>query len=92
MVEAMWMEIKRSDPDKYTHDPNLVVDIYKNRRGELNAVKIWRYFDHATCHCEDLFVTDANYKGVIDIAQFRYKQTPMDYLDLLTRGVISSGN
>ena len=92
MVEAMWKEIKRSDPDKYTHDPNLVVDIYKNRRGELNAVKIWRYFDHATCHCEDLFVTDANYKGVIDIAQFKYKQTPMDYLDLLTRGVISSGN
>ena len=92
MVEAMWMEIKRSDPEKYTHDPNLVVDIYKNRRGELNAVKIWRYFDHATCHCEDLFVTDANYKGVIDIAQFKYKQTPMDYLDLLTRGVISSGN
>lgn len=47
-------------------DPNVVIDIYKNRRGELNSVKIFRYFDYGTCRCEDLFITDSEYGLLTD--------------------------
>ena len=32
-------ELKRQNPGKYRNEPNIVIDIYKNRRGELNCVK-----------------------------------------------------
>ena len=87
-VETLWQELKKQNPKGYIHEPNIVVDVYKNRRGELNGVKIWRYFDYATCRCEDLFVTDASYKAVKDIAQLKYSQRAYDFLDLKTRGVV----
>ena len=87
-IEAIWQELQRKDPQKYKHEPNIVIDIYKNRRGELNAVKIFRYFDYGTCHCEDLFITDASYKAVQDIGQLQYEQRPYDFLDLKTKGII----
>lgn len=85
-IEALWGELKKMK--NYKHDPNVVIDIYKNRRGELNGVKIFRYFDYATCHCEDLFLTDTSYKAVQDIGQIKYDQRPFDYLDLKTRGIL----
>ena len=87
-IEAVWTELKKSNPEKYKHDPNIVIDIYKNRRGELNSVKIFRYFDYATCHCEDLFITDSSYKAISTIGQLKYDQRPFDYLDLKTRGIL----
>jgi len=87
-IEALWQELVRTNPMKYKHEPNIVVDIYKNRRGELNAVKIWRYFDYGTCHSTDLFITDASYKAVSDIGQLKYDQRPFDFLDLKTGGII----
>lgn len=87
-IDAVWTELKKTNPEKYKHDPNIVIDIYKNRRGELNSVKVFRYFDYATCHCEDLFITDASYKAVRDIGQLQYEQRPFDYLDLKTRGIL----
>lgn len=41
--------------------PNMVTDIYKNRRGELTEVKVFRYFDYGTCRITDLFMTDVYY-------------------------------
>lgn len=87
-IEAVWSELQKQNPQKYKHEPNIVIDIYKNRRGELNSVKIFRYFDYGTLHCEDLFVTDASYKAVQDIGQLQYNQRPFDFLDLKTKGVI----
>ena len=87
-IEAVWNELQKQNPQKYKHEPNIVIDIYKNRRGELNSVKIFRYFDYGTLHCEDLFVTDASYKAVQDIGQLQYNQRPFDFLDLKTKGVI----
>ncbi len=87
-IETLWTELQKSDPKKYSHNPNIVVDIYKNRRGELNHVKVFRYFDYATCHCQDLFVTDSSYKAIQSIGQLQYDQRPFDYLDLKTRGVL----
>lgn len=42
--------------------PNIVMDVYKNRRGKMCDVKIFRYFDYGTCRATDLFVTDCNYQ------------------------------
>lgn len=41
--------------------PNMVTDIYKNRRGELTEVKVFRHFDYGTCRITDLFMTDVYY-------------------------------
>lgn len=65
-------------------DPNIVIDIYKNRRGEMNNVKIWRNFDFGTCRCTDLFATDANYNVIDTSFKFKTKMQTMDYLSLCT--------
>ena len=43
------------------HMPNLVVDVYKNRRGALNGIKMVEHFDHATCRTEFLFLCTTDY-------------------------------
>lgn len=85
-IEAIWNELKFQK--KSTRDPNIVIDIYKNRRGELNCVKIFRYFDFGTCRCYDLFITDASYKSVQDVGSLSYDLRPFDFLDLKTRKVL----
>lgn len=45
--------------------PNMVMDVYKNRRGELKSVKLYRYFDHGTCRVKDIMLTTSSHK-VID--------------------------
>lgn len=86
-IETIWSELKRQRPGVYTHDPNIVIDIYKNRRGEMNSVKIFRYFDYATLRCQDLFATDASYKSIREIGQLKYEESAYDFLDLKTKGV-----
>ena len=62
--------------------PNQVVDLYKNRRGELKAIKIFRYFDFGTCRATDLFVTDGSYKHVDNIGIFKYEKHKVDFAAL----------
>lgn len=47
-------------------EPNLVFHVYKNRRGKLNHVRLFVYFDYSTCRTTDLFVTDNKY-NLIDV-------------------------
>lgn len=88
-IDAVLKELRAQNPIKYKKDPNIVIDIYKNRRGELNSVKVFRYFDYATCHCEDLFITDCSYKAVQEIGQLKYDKHSFDFLDLKTRGMFN---
>jgi len=55
--------------------PNLVLDLYKNRRGKTTNVKIWRYFDYGTCRSTDLLVTTQSYNLIDTIPVIEYKQT-----------------
>lgn len=91
-VDAIWNEIKRmlqrKNPGETIPDPNIVVDIYKNRRGDLNAVKIFRYFDFGTCHATDLFITDSSYKTILDVPELKFDQRPQDFLSLKAGGVL----
>lgn len=87
-IDAIWTELKRQNPAKYNKEPNIVIDIYKNRRGELNSVKIFRYFDYSTLRCQDLFITDSSYKLITDLGKFKYEETVCDFLELKTKGVL----
>jgi replicative DNA helicase len=42
--------------------PNIVIDIYKNRRGEMCYCKVFRRFDHGTCRTTDLFATTQEFQ------------------------------
>lgn len=51
--------------EKNVH-PNQVSDIYKVRRGRFNNIRIWSEVDLGTCRIKDLFVTDENFKPILD--------------------------
>lgn len=87
-IDGIWNELVKQNAVKYRNKPNIVIDIYKNRRGELNGVKIFRYFDYGTCRCQDLFVVDSTYQGIKEIGQLKYAQRKVDFLDLKTGGIL----
>lgn len=41
-----------------TRIPNLITDVYKNRRGKWSGIRIWRNADLATCRIDDCFITN----------------------------------
>ena len=66
--------------------PNMVTDIYKNRRGEGAGLKLYRYFDHGTCRMTDIVLTDTNYNIIKDYKAIDYQFEKVDLLDLKTGG------
>ncbi len=62
-----------------TLKPNIVLDVYKNRRGKITNAKIFRYFDYGTCRAVDLLMTDTNYHKWEVNGKIEYKT---DLLDL----------
>lgn len=83
-INTLWEELKKQNPTKYTVEPNIVIDIYKNRRGELNSVKVFRRFNYATLHSEDLFTTDASYKCIQgSVGILEYHENRYDFLELM---------
>lgn len=64
--------------------PNIVLDIYKNRRGRIVNAKIFRVFDYATCRARDLIVTDTNYnKWNLGLGSVKYAQKVTDLLEMV---------
>lgn len=53
--------------------PNVVMDIYKNRRGKMNNIKIFRYFDYGTCRSQDIVATHQDYSGLGEIPKLEYE-------------------
>lgn len=51
---------------KFTRVPNICAHIYKVREGKYTMIRLFSYFDHATCRQYDLFVTDTDY-NLIDV-------------------------
>lgn len=63
--------------------PNVVMDIYKNRRGRIVNAKIFRLFDYGTCRSEDLIMTDTNFnKWNLGMGKVKYGYKVQDLLDL----------
>jgi hypothetical protein len=63
----------------------MVIDIYKNRRGEYAGVKLFRYFDHGTCRAQDILLTSVNYSVIKDIGMIEYDTEKVDLLDLMAQ-------
>lgn len=61
--------------NKYFIRPNMITDIYKNRRGQYTNIKIWSYVDLGTCRKQDLFITNGNY----EILSFQPKNYLIDF-------------
>lgn len=71
--------------DSFGLKPNIVTDVYKNRRGRWTNIRIWSYYDYGTCRKQDLFVTSATMKEKLDdfvIMDFK-NQDEQDFSDLL---------
>lgn len=52
--------------------PNVVMDIYKNRRGKMCNIKIFRYFDYGTCRSTDIAATHQDYSGLGPLPKLDY--------------------
>lgn len=71
--------------DSFGLKPNIVTDVYKNRRGRWTNIRIWSYYDYGTCRKQDLFVTSATMKKKLEdfvIMDFK-NQDEQDFSDLL---------
>lgn len=53
-------------------EPNLVIDVYKNRRGRWNMVRIFCKNDLGICRRKDLFITDAQGRVLTDFNLANY--------------------
>lgn len=63
--------------------PNLVTDVYKNRRGRWNMVRIWSRNDLGTCRREDLFVTTPDMKPIEEFQVIQFESTRFKDFDSL---------
>lgn len=70
--------------------PNLITDVYKNRRGRWNMVRIWSFMDLSTCHKTDLFVTKVNNTPILDFQRMRVNRDLEDE-DLELFNCLNSG-
>lgn len=48
----------------FSFTPDCVIDVFKNRRGRWNMIRIWCKSDLGTCRKYDLFVTTADMKPI----------------------------
>ena len=69
---------------RFSYGPNLVTDIFKNRRGRWTMCRIWSYIDLGTLRRHDLFVTTPDNKIIeeFQIIDFKVERTKeMDELE-----------
>lgn len=50
----------------FGYEPDLITDVYKNRRGRWNMIRIWSKNDLGCCRKTDLFACTPNYKALED--------------------------
>lgn len=58
--------------------PNLITDVFKNRRGRWTQIRIWSFVDLGICRKKDLFITTPSNKPIEDfqLTVFKEKLTP----------------
>lgn len=59
---------------QFGYIPNLVTDVYKNRRGRWNNIRIWSYVNLGTCRKIDLFVTTPDNKPITEFQLIDFSQ------------------
>lgn len=67
----------------FSFTPNLVTDVFKNRRGRWNMIRIWSYNDLGCCRREDLFVTTVDLKPIKEFQTIEFAATSFkDFTEL----------
>ena len=79
--------------DCFEFPPNVVIDVFKNRRGRWTMVRIWSYQDLGTCRRQDLFITTADMKPIkdfqpVDFNNINYNNY-QDLCDFYNDGIVS---
>lgn len=73
--------------------PNVVIDVFKNRRGRWTMVRIWAYQDLGTCRRQDLFITTADMKPIKDFQAIQFNNMNygnyQDLCDFYNEGIVS---
>jgi len=65
--------------------PNIVIDLYKNRRGQYSSHKILRTFDYGTCRViEDICLMTSSHKIVENYDVLEYETIERDLLDVMS--------
>jgi len=70
--------------------PNIVIDIYKNRRGRIVNAKLFRKFDYGTCRAKDIIMTDTSYKMFYDLGQIDYSFKVKDLLEVVVDNYVDA--
>lgn len=77
---------------RFNFTPNLITDIFKNRRGRWTNLRIWSRNDLGTLRKQDLFVTTPDNKSIDDfqIVDFTYEKTEemKELEELYNEGVV----
>lgn len=76
--------------DNVLEKPNIVIDVYKNRRGKVVNAKIFRLFDYATCRAKDLIMTDTNYNKWHTRGKIEYGYEKQDLLDVVVSNSVKN--
>lgn len=86
-LEGIKTMIGGADLPADTLVPNMVIDLYKNRRGQHAGIKIYLYFDHSTCRTYDICMTTTNQNIIKTYDNIGYETHTRDLLDLITEKV-----
>ena len=75
------LELIKGFVNSFGIEPNMVTDIFKNRRGRWNVCRVWSYWDAGSLRRQDLFVTTATMKPLTDFQVVLFKPHS-DFSDL----------
>lgn len=59
--------------ENINYKPNVIMDVFKNRRGRWTQIRIWGYNDLGTCRRKDLFVTTPDNKPIEDLRVINFE-------------------
>ena len=59
--------------ENMNYKPNVIMDVFKNRRGRWTQIRIWGYNDLGTCRRTDLFVTTPDNKPIEDLRVINFE-------------------
>jgi replicative DNA helicase len=78
--------------EQFSVQPNIVIDVFKNRRGRWTQVRIWGRNDLGICRRQDFFMTTADNKPIQDFSVINFVpdfDENGDLLSLFNDGVVS---
>ena len=63
---------------QFSYAPTLVTDVFKNRGGRWNRVRIWSFYDAGCLRTEDMFITTADMKPIESFKNVDFKSVVFD--------------